>query len=293
MKPYTAITKDINKLSGNSKLSDAYIFACLYSTINYKTGKSKCNQNTIRDKFGIPESTFKDVIARLEKCGLLKIERKNYYKYNQYIRKNYYYMNINPINFFFLNKDYFKLNIDRNTKGFVLLLKTISLNNTNTYLSKKPINNKINKTELAKLLGITTKTLNIYLKEAKDAELIDISEGKIFIICEYIRLRVKEDERHSEIISTIQNICVKHKVEIPFFDKRDIDRIMFYYSLLESEIEAIGDIEFTKLHSLKYVLENRMKKLPKTFSIEYIFEALNIPNKPNKEPMAYEKLIMI
>ena len=292
MERYATITKEINKLCGNSKCSDAYIYACLFSTIDYKTGKSKYNQDTIRKKFDIPESTLKDSIKRLEEVGLLKIQRRNYKKNNNYIRKNYYYMNPDPINFFFLLNSYFPLDIDRKIKGFILVIKTICLNNTNTYFTKKPINSTINKTELSNLLGLERKTIDKYLKLGVESNLIEVIGDKIIVIDKYFPLNIS-NTRYSEIRKTIQDICIRNNAEIPIMKDEDIKRIYFYYPNSELDLEKTGDVIFIENESLKYTLENRIKKLPKTFSIKYLFKILNIPDKPYKEPIRREPILIV
>ncbi|MFR9164919.1 MAG: hypothetical protein ACLVKO_01355 [Dysgonomonas sp.] len=293
MRPYTIITKEIIKFKGNSKLSDIYIYACLYNSIDHKTGISKYNQETLAKKYNIPERTLRNAIFRLSnQDNILKIEQKTYHKNNDIIKKNYYYMNTKPENYFFLYDDFFVIDIDREIKGFILLLKAICYNNTNTFLSKKLIKGNVNKSELSQLIGIARKTLDKYLKLAIELELIEIIEDKIIIINEYIPLRVKENSRQSEIVRTIQDLCIKYKSEMPYISNNDLKRIEFYYPFLESQIEEIKKDNFTKIHSLRYVLNNRMKSLPNTITIKYIFSALNIPYKVNKEPMKYNNIIV-
>lgn len=78
MRNYTVIPKEIIDYKGNSKLLDIYTFACIKSTMNYQSGTAKTNQETISEKFNIPERTLSDSIIRLQKQDLLKIERKSY-----------------------------------------------------------------------------------------------------------------------------------------------------------------------------------------------------------------------
>lgn len=66
MKIYIVIPKEIIGYKCNGKLSDVYTFACIKSRMDYKTGISKINKETIRNKFNIPERTLHDSIQRLE-----------------------------------------------------------------------------------------------------------------------------------------------------------------------------------------------------------------------------------
>lgn len=293
MKPYTPITKEIIKFKGKSKLSDIYIYACLYSTRDFKTGVSKWNQVTISEKFNIPESTLQDSIIRLFEQNLIsEIIQKKYQNENDFIRKNYYRMNIDPENYFFVGTDYFKLNIDRNIKGFVLLLKTICYNNTNTYIIEKPIRGSINISELATKLNLDRETVRKYTKLAIDNKLIDVIDKKIVIVNDCFRLRVSEEDRCSEIVSTIQDICIKHNAIMPLIEKREINQILMRYNISESEIQKCNDTKFTEQNSLRHILENRIKSLPKDFSIVYIFKVLNIPKPPIRESQSTQILMI-
>lgn len=290
---YTPITKEINNFKGNSKLSDAYRYACLFSTRDYKTGISKYNQETISKKFNIPESTLINSIKRLsEQNNILQIEQKWYHKNNSFIRKNYYYMNNNPENYFFIDNDFFTLDIDINIKGFVLLLKAICYNNTNTYVTERQMKGSINKSEIARKLNLDRGTFDKYLNLAKENDLIDILDKKLIIINESFLLTISKEKRHSEIVNTIQEICNKYKAAMPIMDKKDIDRLYMYYYTSESEIEIINNSRYTECCSLKYILENRIKNLPKDFSIEYIFKILNIPKPLIKERISFENIKM-
>lgn len=293
MKPYIPITKEIIKFKGKSKLSDIYIYACLYSTRDFKTGISKWNQITISEKFNIPESTLQDSIQRLfEQNLILQIIQKKYKNKNDFIRKNYYRMNNDPDNFFFIDNNYFKLDIDRNIKGFVLLLKTICYNNTNTYIIEKPIKGRINISELAKKLDLDRDTVSKYTKLAINNKLIDVVGKKIVIVNECFLLRVSEEDRCSEIMSTIQDLCIKHNAIMPLIGKREITQILMKYNISESEIQKCNNTKFTEQNSLKHILENRIKSLPKDFSFDYILKVLNIPKLPRREPQLTQILMI-
>ena len=292
MKSYIPITKEIIKFKGKSKLSDIYIYACLYSTRDFKTGISKWNQITISEKFNIPESTLQDSILRLSEQNLiLQIIQKKYQNKNEFIRKNYYRMNNDPDNFFFIDNNYFKLDIDRNIKGFVLLLKTICYNNTNTYIIEKPIKGSINISELAKKLDLDRDTVSKYTKLAINNKLIDVVGKKIVIVNECFLLRVSEEDRCSEIVSTIQDLCIKHNAIMPLIRKREITQILMKYNISESEIQKCNDTKFTEQNSLRHILENRIKSLPKDFSFDYILKVLNILKPPRREPQSTQILM--
>lgn len=291
MNPYTPITKEIIKIKGKSKLSDVYIYACLYSTRNFKTGISKWNQVTISEKFNIPESTLQDSIQRLLKQNyILRIIRKMYRNGNEYIRKNHYQMSNNLIDFFFIRNDFFKLDIDRDIKGFVLLLKAICYNNI--YLTERQMRGSINDSEIARKLDLDRGTVRKYIKLAIDNELIEIVGKNIVIMNDCFRLRVSDKDRRSEIVSTIQDMCNKYNAVMPSMNEKEINQIYMKYYFSESEIKESDDTTVIERYSLKYALENRIKSLPKEFNIEYIFKILKIPKPPIKERKHFELRIV-
>jgi len=63
-----------------------------------------------------------------------------------------------------------KLNLGKEMKGFLILLKAICLNNTNSYISNKRAKNGINISELSNLISMDIKTINKYLTLAKDLD---------------------------------------------------------------------------------------------------------------------------
>jgi len=197
-----------------------------------------------------------------------------------------------PIPGTFSRSRFFSLNIDKDIKGFTLLLKSICYNNTNTYIAKKPIKGNINISELSNLLDIDRKTVDKYLKKAIDNQLIEVTGDRIVIINDHFPLRVSNNI-YAEAVKAIQDICIKYKTAMPLIDKKDINRIIVFYPLSESDISKIDDEENIKRYSLKYTLDNRIKKLPKDFSINYLFEILNIPKQPIKEPISFENIKIV
>ena len=296
---YTVIPKEIIKYKSNAKLSDIYIFSCIKITMNFNNAISKINQETISKKFNIPERTLRDAIKRLERKKLIAIEQKIYENENaniksKTIRKNYYKFELNPENYFFVTKNFFKLDAPKEVKGFLLILKAICLNDTNVYISSK--NGSINISELSKRINMDTKTLNKYLNKAKELELIKIRDNVIIIKTDFFPLRVKEvgvpfAYRNTEIINTIQEICNELNAIMPRIKKNELDKIHMYYYLEEREIEAVNIPYFTHAYSLKYILKNRIKSLPKQPNIGYFFKVLNIPKPYKKEKIKYEFIL--
>ena len=99
-----------------------------------------------------------------------KVEQDEEKKIGSYKTYNRYYLFKGNDNFFFIYNSFFNddMNIansvDRcKVKGLLLLIKSVCIKETNKYVSDRPRKNGLNKSELAKKLGIDTDTLTKYL----------------------------------------------------------------------------------------------------------------------------------
>ena len=239
MKNYTIIPKKIIEYKSNSKLLDIYTFACIKSKMDYKKGISKINKKTLSNVFNIPERTSSNTIIRLEEQKLLTIERKLYENKNANIKsktilKNYYKFDLCPEHYFFVCNEFLTSNLPKEIKGFLLIIKAICLNNTNFYKTKKTIKDSINKSELSKLINMDIKTIEKYLNLIKGLNEIAIIENSIILKNNYFPLRVKEngnklDNRKTEIINTILEICNNYNAMIPLINEQELKRILIYY----------------------------------------------------------------
>ena len=269
--------------------------------MDYGNGISKINEETISKKFNIPERTLRDAVQRLEKQSLFSIIRKKYENKNpnidcKSILKNYYHFDLNPKNYFFVYNDFFKLDLSKDVKGFLLALKAICLNNSNTYTSIKPIKGYINKSELSRLLSMNIKTIELYLNKAEELGEITIIDNHIIVKNNCFPIRVNEQKnrlgnRETEIVNTILKICNQYNAIMPLVSEEILNRILLYYPLLEDSIRKVNDDSFTKANSLEYALNERIKSLPTQINAEYILKALNIPKLDKKEITQYEFIL--
>ena len=109
--------------------------------------------------------------------------------------KNYYHFDLNPENYFFVYNDFFKLDLPKDIKGFLLVLKAICFNNSNTYTSEKTIKKRINKSELSRLLNMNVKTVEIYLHKAEELGEIAVIDNHIIVKNIYFPIRVNEQKK--------------------------------------------------------------------------------------------------
>jgi hypothetical protein len=289
---YSLITKQICNYKSNNQFLDIYSFALIKSNSDIKTGISIITIETLKKLTGIPERTISSIISRLEKHPeLLRIERKPIKERIEigqyYFKKNYYYLQTNPENYFFIDDAFFKQNIPVKTKGFLLQLKSICKNSTNKYISKNPHKKGINKTELANLLNTDTKTLSKFLDECIELKQIKLIENGLLILNECFILNVA-DTRENEIYNTINNFCIQKGSVPPEINKTIISEIKARYFTSNKELESIADYsenttQLLKQYSLLQTLQERCLILPEYPSLEYFLKVLDIKKVNSKK----------
>ena len=173
MEQYTTVTRRINEITGNNKLIDAVVYTYIKSRINYRTYIA----NTVTEQemsyhLGLSIDTIENVVPRIGKHPFLfdKVEQDEEKKIGSYKTYNRYYLVKGNDNFFFIYNSFFNddMNIansvDRcKVKGLLLLIKSVCIKETNKYISDRPRKSGLNKSELARKLGIDTDTLTKYL----------------------------------------------------------------------------------------------------------------------------------
>ncbi len=82
---------------------------------------------------GLDERTIRRSIKRLKDAGSLTVQTTIKEDADRgFIKRNSYYIKPEKSNYFFLDNSYFKRNYPAKIAGFLLLLKAICLNNTDT-----------------------------------------------------------------------------------------------------------------------------------------------------------------
>lgn len=176
MEQYTTVTRRINEITGNNKLVDAVVYTYIKSRINYRTYiADTVTEQEMSYHLGISIDTIENVVPRISKHLFLfdKVEQDEEKKIGSYKTYNKYYLVKDNENFFFIYNSIFNddmniaNSIDRcKVKGLLLLIKSVCIKETNKYVSDKPRKNGLNKSELARKLGIDTDTLTKYLQLA-------------------------------------------------------------------------------------------------------------------------------
>lgn len=173
MEQYTTVTRRINEITGNNKLVDVVVYTYIKSRINYRTYiADTITEQEMSYHLGLSIDTIENVVPRISKHPFLfdKVEQDEEKKIGSYKTYNRYYLVKDNENYFFIYNSIFDddMNIansvDRcKVKGLLLLIKSVCIKETNKYICDRPRKNGLNKSELARKLGIDTDTLTKYL----------------------------------------------------------------------------------------------------------------------------------
>ena len=258
---YTVIPKSIvNFQTGNSKPVDIYVWAIIKCCSNHKTNISHITEEKLSLLTGLDERTIRRVIKRLKDAGCLTVQTIIKEDADRgFIKRNSYYIKPEKSNYFFLDNSYFKRNYPAKIAGFLLLLKAICLNNTDTI--------QWSISQIAKSIGLSRNTITALIKECQQLGLIKpISNGYELTAGCFINSSVKKT--NAGIYKEICEFCKMKGVAAPKWDKRAM-------SVLLTKYNAIGLLR-TEPISITYQLNKRCKTLPEKASLPYFIKVLDM-----------------
>ncbi|WP_368032831.1 helix-turn-helix domain-containing protein [Alistipes onderdonkii] len=100
---------------------------------DHKTNISHVTEEKLSLLTGLDERTIRRVIKRLKDAGYLTVQTTIKENANRgFIKRNTYYIKPASNDYFFLDNCFFNKNYPAKIAGFILLLKAICLNNTDT-----------------------------------------------------------------------------------------------------------------------------------------------------------------
>lgn len=258
---YTVIPKSIvNFQTGNSKSIDIYVWATIKYCSNHKTNISHITEEKLSLLTGLDERTIRRSIKRLKDAGYLTVQTTVKEDADRgFIKRNTYYIKPEKSNYFFLDNSYFKRNYPAKIAGFLLLLKAICLNNTDTI--------QWSISQIAKGIGLSRNTTTALLNECLQLRLIKpISNGYELTAGCFINSSVKKT--NAGIYKEICDFCKVKGVAVPKWDKRAMSVLLTKYNAIGlSNIEPI---------SIAYQLDKRCKNLPEKVSLPYFIKVLDM-----------------
>lgn len=263
---YTVIPKSIvNFQTGNSKPVDIYVWATIKCCSNYKTNISHITEEKLSLLTGLDERTIRRVIKRLKDAGCLTVQTIIKEDADRgFIKRNSYYIKPEKSNYFFLDNSYFKRNYPAKIAGFLLLLKAICLNNTDTI--------QWSNAKIAKSIGLSRNTITALIKECLQLGLIKpISNGYELTAGCFINSSVKKT--NAGIYKEICDFCKAKGIAAPKWDKRAMSVLLTKYNVI--------DVPNTEPISITYQLDKRCKNLPEKVSLAYLIKALDMQEQYN------------
>lgn len=261
---YTVIPKSIvNFQTGNSKPVDIYVWATIKCCSNHKTNISHVTEEKLSLLTGLDERTIRRVIKRLKDASCLTVQTTVKEDADRgFIKRNSYYIKPANKNYFFLDNSFFKKNYPAKIAGFLLLLKAICLNNTDTV--------QWSNSQIAKSVGLSRNTTIALLNECLQLGLIKrIAKGYELTAGCFINSAVRKTD--AGIYKEICEFCKSKGMTPPNWDKRAM-------SVLLTKYNAIG-VPRTEPISITYQLDKRCKTLPEKVSLAYFIKTLDMQDQ--------------
>ena len=258
---YTVIPKSIvNFQTGNSKPVDVYVWAIIKCCSNHKTNISHVTEEKLSLLTGLDERTIRRVIKRLKDTGCLTVQTIIKEDADRgFIKRNSYYIKPANKDYFFLDNSFFKKNYPAKIAGFLLLLKAICLNNTDTV--------QWSNSQIAKAVGLSRNTVTTLLNECRQLGLIKaIEKGYELTAGCFINSAVRKTD--AGIYKEICDFCKSKGITPPNWDKRAM-------SVLLTKYNAIG-LSASEPITITYQLNKRCKNLPEKVSLAYFVKALDM-----------------
>ena len=275
---------DYRKLDKNQFLkftpNQAYIAACLSFKSDFITGESHIHQDSLAQFCHCSISKIQDAISAFKRIGFIQSVKVHQFKNEkgEPRRENVYHLHIPETNYLMVRRGLLEKDIPANVIGYVLLLKCLCINGTNScYYTLKKIADKMN-------AGYSTlKGKNGLHQKAIDYGLIQSTKEKHTILDSNILLGESHNLPDSEMervyveqFKIIQSCCKNHHIQPPQYDKQLMRLITSRYVDLDLETalnHRLPKIKEESIFSLKYIIKllNVNEKLADKEEEEYLF----------------------
>ena len=249
------------KLAQSVSNKEIYSYLALLFKSDFKSGKSNVLLETLSAMTGYNAETVSSHLHKIAELGYIKIDTK---PCGEQKTKNFYTIDIPTEDFIMVNKSLLDLHLNdmvnkdaTDIKGFLVLIKSICLNNTNTTLYSLR--------KMAEHLKLSFPTIQKLMKKCLGLNLIDKVDNSYQITVDCFdkgntyKYPLNTSHLYKATYETIRKFCKEKGFEAPPYKKEYIARIAVHFTLTEKELEEIGDAEFTRKYSLKSALERRIK----------------------------------
>lgn len=222
---YTVIPKSIvNFQTGNSKPVDIYVWATIKCCSNHETNISHVTEEKLSLLTGLDERTIRRVIKRLKDASCLTVQTTVKEDADRgFIKRNSYFIKPANKDYFFLDNSFFKRNYPAKIAGFLLLLKSVCLNNTDTI--------QWSNSQIAKSIGLSRNTTTVLIKECQQLGLIkQIAKGYELTAGCFINSAVRKTD--AGIYKEICDFCKSKGITPPNWDKRAMSVLLTKYNAI-------------------------------------------------------------
>ena len=264
---YTVIPKSIVTFqTGNNKPVDVYVWAIIKCCSNHKTNISHVTEEKLSLLTGLDERTIRRSIKRLKDAGWLTVQTIVKEDADRgFIKRNSYYIKPANKDYFFLDNGFFNKNYPAKIAGFLLLLKSVCLNNADTV--------QWSNSQIAKSIGLSRNTTTTLIKECLQLGLIKaIEKGYELTAGCFINSSVKKT--NAGIYKEICDFCQLKGVDSPKWDRRAMSVLLTKYNAI--------DVPNTEPISLTYQLNKRCRNLPEKVTLAYFIKALDMQKQYRK-----------
>lgn len=181
----TSYRKITSNIAGKLNLLEAYLFYCLALCSDCYTLKSHIKQENLANFYGIKDTDqIREWLHKFESLGLVKIDKTDIHgQYGKFNRCSYL---SNTEHYVLISNQLYSEPISRQLKGFLILLKCVCLNGTNTTLYSQ--------NRLAKELGLAKGTVSKYINEAEEKGYVKRNKKGIHLLREDIFLKTSESQ---------------------------------------------------------------------------------------------------
>lgn len=228
---YTAIPKSIVTFqTGNSKPVDVYVWATIKCCSDHQTNISHITEEKQALLTGLDERTIRRVVKRLKEAGCLTVQTAiKEDAVRGFIKRNSYQIKPVEKDFFLLNNGFFTRNYSAKMAGFLLLLKAICLNNTNTI--------QWSNSQIAQALGLSRNTVSALLEECRQAGLIKPqAKGYELTTDCFIQPAIKQTE--AAIYKELCDFCKAKGVAAPRRNKVALSVLLTKYNAAGIQVRS-------------------------------------------------------
>ncbi len=258
---YITLPKSLIQIKSNNKPLDTFVWATIRSCSNYRDGESHVTIEKLTKLTNINERTIRRSIRRLEDAELLQITT---HFSDETTRHNTYYTDFRMRNFFMLDREFFQQGYDPKIAGFLLLLKCVCINGTNTI--------GWNKREIADGIGMARNTVSALLEECLRHDLITQDKYGYTLVGDYF-INDSIPKICKAIFDTLEQFCIERGSKLRPYKSRSKVAL----ELIGAWYQPLADYRENPYIDLRHNLEQHCpQQLPPEVSIEYFLKPLKL-----------------